>query len=728
MDLNQLPPEFDYDFLDLSNGNPSYCTQPVLDYTGLLPNLDPIDVVGSKEYLVANETATHGTVAVGGGTESVVVDNQENGLLAVNNASTNISGQYVYDDGNDITHIDAMEEDIDDQVWCTPPIPYTGQTFASKKEARDYYNAYAKRVGFSIRAGTTRLTTITREQRKVTYVCNKEGYGRKGKEDNTNGDSEEEELVEEVSEDENTTDGAEKKRKKMDGGKKHKREKTKHTNCKAKLVLNLIGERWQVTQFAPEHNHELILKPSPKKFLRSHKGIPQEEKQFIILLHDCNLSTGRIMQLINEFYGSAQVVPYEGKDVSNFRSTIRRTEKYLDMQATIDYFMEIEAEDPEFFFKVKLDEKDRVEAIFWVDGAARHAYIESYHDCVCFDATYMTNMYDMPFAPFIGINAHGQTFQLGCGFLRDEKTPSYKWLFETFLLAMKGKALLNIITDQDGAMRNAIARVFPNANHRNCRWHIMDKFSSTIGPILKEDEELEEDFKECVNHTVTPEEFEAKWAAMLSKHGLEGNGAFQRLYAIRSSFVPAYYMHCFFPFLQSTQRSEGFNALLKKYVNPNMSILHFVRQYQKIQDKCLVAEEGQEFKTEERERRRWSKYPIERHAAAVYTKNLFHIFSKEFEKIAEYDVKPEGQFQYQLVPNNTKVYGYGKREYLVTAIEEEGSYFCECSKFDRDGILCCHVLQILTRLGVKTIPHRYILKRGLKKQLKKVLTLLATHM
>ncbi|CAN6197460.1 unnamed protein product [Urochloa humidicola] len=268
MDLNQLPPDFDYDFLDLSNGNPSYCTQPVLDYTGFVPNLVPNELVGGMEDLLANETATHGTVPVGGGTDSV-----NNASTNVNNASTNVSGQYGYDDGNEITHIDAMEEDVDDQVWCTPPIPYTGQTFTSKKEARDYYNAYAKRVGFSIRAGTTRLTTITREQRKVTYVCNKEGYGRKGKEDNTNGDSEEEELVEElveeVSEEENTTDGAEKRRKKLDGGKKRKREKMKHTNCKAKLVLNLIGDRWQVTQFAPEHNHELILKPSLKKFLRS---------------------------------------------------------------------------------------------------------------------------------------------------------------------------------------------------------------------------------------------------------------------------------------------------------------------------------------------------------------------------------------------------------------------------------------------------------------------------
>jgi hypothetical protein len=36
----------------------------------------------------------------------------------------------------------------------------------------------------------------------------------------------------------------------------------------------------------------------------------------------------------------------------------------------------------------------------------------------------------------------------------------------------------------------------------------MDKYSGTIGPVLDESEELEEDFKECMNHTVTPDEFD----------------------------------------------------------------------------------------------------------------------------------------------------------------------------------------------------------------------------
>jgi len=167
---------------------------------------------------------------------------------------------------------------------------------------------------------------------------------------------------------------------------------------------------------------------------------------------------------------------------------------------------------------------------------------------------------------------------------------------------MKGKVPVSIITDQDVAMRNAIASTFPYTNHRNCRWHIMDKFTGTIGPILEKDEELEGDFKECMNHIVTSGEFETAWEAMVAKYGLQNNEHFQRLYALRSSFVPAHYIHCFYPFLQSTQRSEGFNAVLKKYVNPNMSVLHFVRQYPKIQDKCLVAQDGQDFKTDDRDR------------------------------------------------------------------------------------------------------------------------------
>jgi len=133
---------------------------------------------------------------------------------------------------------------------------------------------------------------------------------------------------------------------------KEKREELQNTNCKARMVVKLIGSRWRVIDFIPDHNHELILKPSLKKFLRSHKGIPTEEKDFVRLLHGCNLTTGRIMQLMSEFYGSAQLTPYEVKDVRNFRSTIRKTEKFKDMQQALDHFRVLREEDPDFFLQI----------------------------------------------------------------------------------------------------------------------------------------------------------------------------------------------------------------------------------------------------------------------------------------------------------------------------------------------------------------------------------------
>ena len=199
-------------------------------------------------------------------------------------------------------------------------------------------------------------------------------------------------------------------------------------------------------------------------------------------------------------------MPYEGKQVLNFRSTIHKTEKFKDMREILDYFRALKEEDPDFFYKIKLDDNHRVENLFWVDSTTRQAYKEAYSDCVSFDATYMTNIYEMPCTPFIKINRHCQPFQLGCAFIRNEKAATYEWLFVTFLKAMDRKAPLNIITDQDAAMRATICTVFPNTTHKNCRWHIMDKFLGTIGPILAKNEELNEEFVDCLNHTISPKD------------------------------------------------------------------------------------------------------------------------------------------------------------------------------------------------------------------------------
>jgi len=51
---------------------------------------------------------------------------------------------------------------------------------------------------------------------------------------------------------------------------------------------------------------------------------------------------------------------------------------------------------------------------FWTDARSASQYFK---DGVSFDTTYLTNKYNMPFAPFVGINHHGQSILLGGGLL-----------------------------------------------------------------------------------------------------------------------------------------------------------------------------------------------------------------------------------------------------------------------------------------------------------------------
>uniref|UniRef100_A0A8I6X7M0 SWIM-type domain-containing protein n=1 Tax=Hordeum vulgare subsp. vulgare TaxID=112509 RepID=A0A8I6X7M0_HORVV len=467
---------------------------------------------------------------------------------------------------------------------------------------------------------------------------------------------------------------------------------------------------WVVTEINDNHNHPLIKKWSLTGYLRSHRHIPEEEQQFVKLLHSCNLEPSRQMQLLTELHGQREAIGYTDKDLANLLAKFRAEHKYTDMQDTIEYFKSSQQLDKDFFYKYKLDDEDKVQCIYWIDGSARRAY-KFFSDCVSFDTTYLTNIYKMPCAPFIGINNHGQSIQFGCGFVRNELSTSFVWLFETFLEAMRGLAPTNIITDQDFAMRSAIQDVFPNTTHRNCRWHIMQNATEKLGAFLAKKPELQAEFNDCVNDSYAPEEFEARWIAMVRQHGVAEHPDFVYLYEKRRCWVPAYFMHKFYPFLQTTQRSEGFNAVLKKYVNPQNSIMDFIRQYATIQEKIMCAESKQDADTTITTARRWSYNPIELQMSSIYTRNIFLRFQGEMQSLLSYSCKQMGAQEYMVDCIAKFVPGYGNKSFKVHANVEEGFYMCECCKYERDGIVCCHILRIMVQLGVTTLPAAYILKR-----------------
>ena len=159
-----------------------------------------------------------------------------------------------------------------------------------------------------------------------------------------------------------------------------------------------------------------------------------------------------------------------------------------------------------FYYTLDLDDELRVQNVFWVDARSRVAY-ESFHDVITFGTTYLTNKYDMSFAPFIGINHHGESIILGYGLLSGEDTNLFVWVFRQWLQRMCGIAPKAIITDQGQAMRWAIEIVFSETVHRWCIWHITMKLLLKLAGL-----EAYQDIKYCllkaVHHLMTVEEFE----------------------------------------------------------------------------------------------------------------------------------------------------------------------------------------------------------------------------
>jgi len=74
-----------------------------------------------------------------------------------------------------------------------------------------------------------------------------------------------------------------------------------------------------------------------------------------------------------------------------------------------------------FYFEIDTDVENRIINVFWADARSRAASMD-FGDVVSFDTTYLTNKYDMSFAPFVGANHHGQSILLGCGLLSSEDT------------------------------------------------------------------------------------------------------------------------------------------------------------------------------------------------------------------------------------------------------------------------------------------------------------------
>ncbi|XP_017248398.1 protein FAR1-RELATED SEQUENCE 5 isoform X1 [Daucus carota subsp. sativus] len=557
--------------------------------------------------------------------------------------------------------------------------PYEGMEFESEEAAKAFYNSYARRVGFSTRVSSSRRSRKDGAIIQRSFVCAKEGFRN---------------LNEKRTKD-----------------REIKRPRTiTRVGCKAALSVKIQEDsgKWVVSSFVKEHNHELV-PPDQVHCLRSHRQISGPAKTLIDTLQAAGMGPRRIMSALIKEYGGISKVGFTEVDCRNYMRNNRQKSSEGDIQLLLDYLRQMHADNPSFFYAVQGDEEQFTGNVFWADPKARTNYTY-FGDTVTFDTTYRSNRYRLPFAPFTGVNHHGQPVLFGCAFLTTESELSFIWLFRTWLTAMSGRPPVSITTDYDALIGSAVKQVFPQARHRFCKWHILKKCQEKLSHMFLQHPNFEADFHKCVNLTDSVDEFESFWFSLVDKYDLKDHEWLQTLYSVRRQWVLVYIRDSFFAEMSITQRSDSMNSYFDGYVNASTSLNQFFKLYEKALESRNEKEVKADYDTMKGSPVLRTPSPMEKQASELYTRKLFTRFQEELVGTLTYmasKVEDDGEITTYQVAKYGENHKANYVKFNVLGMRAK----CSCKMFEFSGLLCRHVLAVFRVTNVLTLPSHYVLKR-----------------
>ncbi|XP_022876838.1 protein FAR-RED IMPAIRED RESPONSE 1-like [Olea europaea var. sylvestris] len=202
---------------------------------------------------------------------------------------------------------------------------------------------------------------------------------------------------------------------------------------------------WRINKVHLDHKHKTS--PSKSRLYRFNWELSSHVKQKLEVNDMVGIPLHKSYNSVVVEAGGYENITCVEKDCRNYVEQVKRLRLGEGDAAAIQpYFSRMQAHCSGFYFSIDLEDESRLRNVFWADNRCREAYKE-FGDVVTFDTTYLTNKYDMPFVPFVGVNHHGQSTLLGCGLLSNEDTNTFVWLFRTWLQCMYGKAPHRIITN-----------------------------------------------------------------------------------------------------------------------------------------------------------------------------------------------------------------------------------------------------------------------------------------
>ncbi|KAL8133785.1 protein FAR-RED IMPAIRED RESPONSE 1-like [Apium graveolens] len=569
--------------------------------------------------------------------------------------------------------------------------PHDSMEFDSKEDAFTFYKEYGKSVGFFTITKASRRSRISGKFIDAKFVCTK--YGKKRESVTT-------EYPQSVF-DANDTENTPVKRKRG-----RTNESLSKTDCQACMhVKRRQDGRWFINDFIKEHNHEIF--PDQAYYLRGRGNIELGSNR-VTSLHVIRERTKEIYVSMSRKSGTIKKV--EKKKTEN-DSRHNLAFKEGDAQILLEHFLNMQVENPNFFFAIDLNPGQQLRNVFWVDAKGRFDY-EHFSDVVFFDTTYIKNEYKLPFAPFIGVNHHAQFMPLGCVFIAEQGKSNFVWGLQAWLRAMGGRAPKVILTDQDKALKEAVAEVFPNSRNCFCLWHILSKIQEKLGYVMRRHENFIAKFNKCVLKSWKEEQFEKRWWKMVDRFGLRNDTWIQSLYEDCKQWVPTYMTDIFLAGISTPQRLGSINTFFDKFIQRKTTLTEFLDQYKACQHENFEEEAKADFETWHKQPGLRSPSPFGKQMALMYTHAIFKKFQVEVLGVVACHPKKESEDGSTKI---VKVQDFEEnQDFVIIWNQRTSSIFCSCHLFEYNGFLCRHVMIVLQMCGIHNIPSQYILKRWTK--------------
>jgi hypothetical protein len=167
-------------------------------------------------------------------------------------------------------------------------------------------------------------------------------------------------------------------------------------------------------------------------------------KEFIKKLRSNNVPLGRVCSIVGVLSANSEL-PIRKQAIKTICARLAQDEIQNDMEKTIQLLQQMKHDDKELEVRIKTDNKGVIEAMLWCTGKNKKDYIH-FGDVITFDTTYRTNLYNLPFGIFVGVNNHYQSIIFGGVLLSHERTEDFEWTFRTFTEIMGGKQPQTILT------------------------------------------------------------------------------------------------------------------------------------------------------------------------------------------------------------------------------------------------------------------------------------------